>query len=100
MHASSPAGPGLTPRRPGPVLYAMRPAAAALARPIWALLSGWLRQLTDRCQNVASKLGQSQKVTSAWRPCGRIAEYAWLHVGSLAVCGARITSVSVRLGDA
>jgi len=74
MHASSPAGPGLTPRRPGPVLYAMRSAAAALARPIWALLSGWLRQLTDRCQHVASELGQSQKVTSAWRPCGRIAD--------------------------
>src|SRR5260370_40012571 len=28
------------------------------------------------CQNAASELGQSQKVTSAWRPCGRNAEYA------------------------
>ena len=73
LHASFPAGPGLTPA--GRDLF-LRDAAdrPRLWRAIWAVLSDRCVRLTDRCQNAAPEPGQSQKVTPASRPCGRIAD--------------------------
>jgi len=50
----------------------MRPTAPALARLVWALLSGSLRQAHRPVPERGVRAGQSQKVTSAWRPCGLI----------------------------